>query len=89
MPSVLENILKDKLLEVSDLKKNHTLPTNINPSDRDFKKALLEKKTSFILECKKASPSKGLIRKDFDLLKITKTYEKFASCISVLTDSKY
>ncbi len=44
MPSVLENILKDKLLEVSDLKKNHTLPTNINPSDRDFKKALLEKK---------------------------------------------
>ncbi|MCQ2718963.1 bifunctional indole-3-glycerol-phosphate synthase TrpC/phosphoribosylanthranilate isomerase TrpF [Helicobacter pylori] len=89
MPSVLENILKDKLLEVSDLKKNHTLPTNINPSDRDFKKALLEKKTSFILECKKASPSKGLIRKDFDLLKITKTYEKFASCISVLADAKY
>lgn len=89
MPSVLENILKDKLLEVSMLKKNHTLLTNINPSDRDFKKALLEKKTSFILECKKASPSKGLIRKDFDLLKIAKTYEKFASCVSVLADSKY
>ncbi len=89
MPSVLENILKDKLLEVSALKKNHTLPANITPSDRDFKKALLEKRTSFILECKKASPSKGLIRKDFDLLKITKTYEKFASCISVLADSKH
>ncbi len=89
MPSVLENILKDKLLEVSALKKNHALAANINPSDRDFKKALLEKKTSFILECKKASPSKGLIRKDFDLLKIAKTYEKFASCISVLADSKY
>lgn len=89
MPSVLENILKDKLLEVSMLKKNHTLPANITPSDRDFKKALLEKKTSFILECKKASPSKGLIRKDFDLLKITKTYEKFASCVSVLADAKH
>ncbi|MGL2495798.1 bifunctional indole-3-glycerol-phosphate synthase TrpC/phosphoribosylanthranilate isomerase TrpF, partial [Helicobacter pylori] len=89
MPSVLENILKDKLLEVSALKKNHALPVNITPSDRDFKKALLEKKTSFILECKKASPSKGLIRKDFDLLEITKTYEKFASCISVLADSKH
>ncbi|GAA8663853.1 bifunctional indole-3-glycerol-phosphate synthase TrpC/phosphoribosylanthranilate isomerase TrpF [Helicobacter pylori] len=89
MPSVLENILKDKLLEVSALKKNHTLPANITPSDRDFKKALLEKKTSFILECKKASPSKGLIRKDFDLLEITKTYEKFASCVSVLADSKH
>ncbi|MGL2410583.1 bifunctional indole-3-glycerol-phosphate synthase TrpC/phosphoribosylanthranilate isomerase TrpF [Helicobacter pylori] len=89
MPSVLENILKDKLLEVATLKKNHTLPANITPSDRDFKKALLEKKTSFILECKKASPSKGLIRKDFDLLEITKTYEKFASCVSVLADSKY
>ncbi|MGL2830250.1 bifunctional indole-3-glycerol-phosphate synthase TrpC/phosphoribosylanthranilate isomerase TrpF, partial [Helicobacter pylori] len=49
MPSVLENILKDKLLEVSALKKNHALPVNITPSDRDFKKALLEKKTSFIL----------------------------------------
>ncbi|WRA66295.1 bifunctional indole-3-glycerol-phosphate synthase TrpC/phosphoribosylanthranilate isomerase TrpF [Helicobacter pylori] len=89
MPSVLENILKDKLLEVSNLKKNHALPINITPSDRDFKKALLEKKTSFILECKKASPSKGLIRKDFDLLEITKTYEKFASCVSVLADSKH
>ncbi|WP_187929758.1 bifunctional indole-3-glycerol-phosphate synthase TrpC/phosphoribosylanthranilate isomerase TrpF [Helicobacter pylori] len=89
MPSVLENILKDKLLEVSALKKNHALPINIAPSDRDFKKALLEKRTSFILECKKASPSKGLIRKDFDLLKITKTYEKFASCVSVLADSKH
>ncbi|MGL2561740.1 bifunctional indole-3-glycerol-phosphate synthase TrpC/phosphoribosylanthranilate isomerase TrpF [Helicobacter pylori] len=89
MPSVLENILKDKLLEVSALKKNHALPINIAPSDRDFKKALLEKRTSFILECKKASPSKGLIRKDFDLLEITKTYEKFASCVSVLADSKY
>ncbi|EJC25877.1 indole-3-glycerol phosphate synthase family protein [Helicobacter pylori Hp H-5b] len=89
MPSVLENILKDKLLEVSALKKNHALPVNINPSDRDFKKALLEKKTSFILECKKASPSKGLIREDFDLLKITKTYEKFASCVSVLADAKH
>ncbi|WP_104745190.1 bifunctional indole-3-glycerol-phosphate synthase TrpC/phosphoribosylanthranilate isomerase TrpF [Helicobacter acinonychis] len=89
MPSVLENILKDKLLEVSALKKNYTLPANISPSDRDFKKALLEKKTSFILECKKASPSKGLIRKDFDLLKIAKVYEKFASCISVLADAKH
>ncbi|EMG98635.1 bifunctional indole-3-glycerol-phosphate synthase TrpC/phosphoribosylanthranilate isomerase TrpF [Helicobacter pylori] len=89
MPSVLENILKDKLLEVSMLKKNHTLPINITPSDRDFKKALLEKKTSFILECKKASPSKGLIRKDFDLLKIAKTYEKFTSCVSVLADAKH
>ncbi|WP_187884136.1 bifunctional indole-3-glycerol-phosphate synthase TrpC/phosphoribosylanthranilate isomerase TrpF [Helicobacter pylori] len=89
MPSVLENILKDKLLEVSMLKKNHTLPANITPSDKDFKKALLEKRTSFILECKKASPSKGLIRKDFDLLKIAKTYEKFASCVSVLADAKH
>lgn len=89
MPSVLESILKDKLLEVSMLKKNHTLPINITPSDRDFKKALLEKRTSFILECKKASPSKGLIRKDFDLLEITKTYEKFASCVSVLADAKH
>ncbi|WP_104747841.1 bifunctional indole-3-glycerol-phosphate synthase TrpC/phosphoribosylanthranilate isomerase TrpF [Helicobacter cetorum] len=87
MPSVLENIIKNKRLEVATLKKNYTLTLSL--SNRDFKKALLEKNTGFILECKKASPSKGLIREDFNLKKIAKTYEKFASCISVLADSRY
>lgn len=61
----------------------------ISPSDRDFYQALSEKKTQFILECKKASPSKGLIRKHFDLKNITKVYAKHAAAISVLTDELY
>lgn len=89
MFSVLENIFKDKFLEVFVFKKNYVLLININLSDRDFKKVLLEKKISFILECKKVLSFKGLIRKDFDLLKIVKIYEKFAFCVLVLVDFKY
>ncbi|VCV96874.1 Tryptophan biosynthesis protein TrpCF [Escherichia coli] len=45
--------------------------------------------TAFILECKKASPSKGVIRDDFDPARIAAIYKHYASAISVLTDEKY
>jgi len=55
-----------------------------------FEKALGKDGLSFILECKKASPSKGLIAPDFPYVKIAKEYEEAgADCISVLTEPKW
>ena len=59
------------------------------PNKRDFEAALAATGTQFILECKKASPSKGLIREPFNLDEITSVYKKYATCMSVLTDEKY
>ena len=58
-------------------------------SDRHFYQALDQDKAVFILECKKASPSKGLIRENFDLDFIASVYKNYASAISILTDEKY
>lgn len=56
----------------------------------EFEKALGKPGISFICECKKASPSKGLIAPDFPYLQIAKDYEAAgADCISVLTEPKW
>jgi len=55
-----------------------------------FEKALRKPGISFICECKKASPSRGLIAPDFPYLQIAKEYEAAgADCISVLTEPKW
>lgn len=56
----------------------------------EFEKVLQKQGISFICECKKASPSKGLIAPDFLYLDIAKDYENAgADCISVLTEPKW
>lgn len=62
-------------------------------SDRDFYAAITARKANqlpaYILECKRSSPSKGLIREDFDLKKIVTAYSPYATAISVLTESRH
>ncbi len=89
--TVLGKIVADKEIWIAARKVSQPLETfqaTLTPSDRDFVGGL-RGKTAFILECKKASPSKGLIRDDFSPSAIAKVYGKYASAISVLTDEKY
>ena len=96
LPNVLEKIVIDKRDAVAALKAKLPLTSFIDtltPTKKDMYAALrrtTEKPNAgFILECKKASPSKGLIRPDFDVKSICQVYDKYAAAISVLTDEKY
>ncbi|MDC9614335.1 bifunctional indole-3-glycerol-phosphate synthase TrpC/phosphoribosylanthranilate isomerase TrpF [Xenorhabdus khoisanae] len=90
--SILQKIVDDKATYLITRKAEQPLESFIDaivPSHRRFYQALTHNQTVFILECKKASPSKGLIREDFDPVRIAKTYQPYAAAISVLTDEKY
>lgn len=64
-----------------------TAALSLPKGDFSFEKALGVPGLSFICECKKASPSKGLIAPDYPYLDIAKEYETAgADCISVLTE---
>lgn len=55
-----------------------------------FEQALRKPELAFICECKKASPSKGIIAAEFPYLQIAKAYEQAGGeCISVLTEPKW
>jgi indole-3-glycerol phosphate synthase len=93
MNSVLERIAQHKLEEVASAKKAKPLNSLPQPhlERRDFI-AALECKTSpaIIAEIKRASPSKGLIREDFDVAQIAEIYaQHHARCLSVLTDIEF
>ncbi|MCV2883859.1 bifunctional indole-3-glycerol-phosphate synthase TrpC/phosphoribosylanthranilate isomerase TrpF [Aestuariibacter sp. AA17] len=92
MANVLENIVADKRQEIAKRKSDFPLDAfkqSLAPSNRSFYDALNTEHAGFIFECKKASPSKGLIRERFDLDEIIHAYSPHAACISVLTDEKY
>lgn len=66
------------------------LAFSLPKGDFEFEKALKKSDIAFICECKKASPSKGVIAENFPYLKIAKEYEAAgADCISVLTEPKW
>ncbi len=93
--TVLQKIVLDKAQWVKAKETEFPLSQfkeKIQKSDRSFYDALAKgthQKPAYILECKKASPSKGLIRAEFNLEEIANVYKHYASAVSVLTDEKY
>ncbi|OOF45120.1 bifunctional indole-3-glycerol-phosphate synthase TrpC/phosphoribosylanthranilate isomerase TrpF [Rodentibacter trehalosifermentans] len=94
-PTILQKIILDKAKWVKAKEAAFPLgkfQQNITKSDRAFYEALSKsshQKPAYILECKKASPSKGLIREEFNLAEIANVYKHYASAVSVLTDEQY
>lgn len=98
-PDILKKILQTKAEEIAAHSKQHSLSElkaklEKAPRVRPFFGSMLESldqgKPAVIAEIKKASPSKGIIREDFDPPSIAKAYaENGASCLSILTDEQY
>lgn len=94
---ILEEIVWQKETEVAQLRDRVPLlelqkQVQKLPAPRPFLQALQHGKTrpAVIAEVKKASPSKGIIREDFDPVAIARSYEQGgATCLSVLTDQKF
>lgn len=98
-PTILKNIVARKWEEVAE-RVGHTSISRLESSIREqspvrgFVNAMLAKVTdghsAVIAEAKRASPSKGVIRADFDPVAIAKSYEQGgAACLSVLTDMDF
>ena len=96
--NILEKIVWHKEQEIA--KKRNSVPllelrhqiNQLSNQPLDFVSALVNnpRQPALIAEVKKASPSKGVIRADFDPVMIAKSYEKAgAACLSVLTDSTF
>ena len=97
--NILDEIIAYKKKEVEQSK--NILPieklkklSQKSDKKRGFSEAIenkvLKKEPALIAEIKKASPSKGVIKEDFNHIEIAKAYQKGgAICLSVLTDEKY
>lgn len=91
--TILQDIVLQKKLEI-EVAKRQTPLSSFDQIDkqpcRNFTEALAISACGFITEIKKASPSKGLIRDDFNVAALAKVYEaNGATCLSVLTDKPF
>jgi indole-3-glycerol phosphate synthase len=94
MKGVLRDIVEAKKLEIAKRKKEVSqseLESSVSPAERDFKAVLESKKhqINLIAEIKRASPSAGVLRQEFDVKKIASLYDLHAQAISVITDEKF
>jgi indole-3-glycerol phosphate synthase len=96
-PNFLEEIFRYKQDEVVQLHQHYQLKDLQNQakkasSGHNFQQALQQsnQQPSLIAEVKKASPSRGIIRTDFDPVVIAQAYQRAgATCLSVLTDARF
>ena len=94
---ILEEIVLHKRQEVAQMQQELSLASlrqqlNAAPTVRNFLTALQENhnQPSLIAEVKKASPSRGIIRADFDAVAVAQAYKLGgAACLSVLTDQEF
>ncbi|MFC0444627.1 bifunctional indole-3-glycerol-phosphate synthase TrpC/phosphoribosylanthranilate isomerase TrpF [Pseudidiomarina halophila] len=90
--TILQTIVakrRERLAEMAAAYPVDELKRELQLSQRSLARALSKPRSSFILECKKASPSKGLIRDNFHPVHIAQTYSRYADAISVLTEPDY
>ena len=92
---ILEKIMADNQLELEARKRSFPLAELQRvvlgqPTPLDFASALRGERVQLIAEVKKASPSRGVIRSDFNPVEIAQIYAgNGASAISVLTEARY
>jgi len=95
MPDILQRICRVKRDEIRQLAQRGEGPllqeARAQERPRGFRRALAESEgVALVAEIKKASPSKGIIREDFDPVDIARQYAAGgANCISVLTDMQF
>ena len=95
--TILDEIFAYKKREVKEAKRQVSeaeleVQVQVQIAPRGFRQALIDNphEVALIAEVKKASPSEGLIREDFDAAGIANIYKNAgAACLSVLTDEKY
>jgi indole-3-glycerol phosphate synthase len=96
-PDILQEIVEEKWREVEDRQERRpvsVLLEKVTSDTRGFTSAMKSKikngHNAVIAEIKKASPSKGIIRDNFEPISIAKSYEAAgAACLSILTDTKF